>query len=376
MGKTLPWLLLWCCGDALAETPLLLPPTEPASNWEVAARMAGFSLVTTPVPGVVRVVIDGDSWEIRTRDPNGVERKVRVDAPTTPGEREDLLWVAASLASPMDSATLRPPLIVPPGEKTPPEKTPPNKTPSTTSGGKPPAIPAKRPELQAPPWQPDTSPWTVPPDRLPPPASATRADLVAAEPLPRTAPPPPPATPLPPPVSPAPRISPSLAVGGGVVSTASLLTNANAPQLSVRGSAELGFRVLDRLSVGLVGAAQTASPVPLLDQTASLTRRELALSVGWAADAAWRPGVSMHLGGARLGLREGVSGGDVQHILVPMAGMRLTLAREIGSGVGIIFSGGLDGDLYRVWVEQSLAEDSTLVPTTRGIFQASITWSP
>ncbi len=82
---------------ARAAVPLALPPREAAEAWLPAARLGGFTLA--PSSGGVRAELldEGATWRLRVHATDGELREARVPAPRSAADREDIVWLAASL---------------------------------------------------------------------------------------------------------------------------------------------------------------------------------------------------------------------------------------------------------------------------------------
>ena len=156
-------------------TPFQLPAGESAELWRPALDLAGFT------PGAGRpggeILAQGDRWVIMAWDASGVARAAEVARPTTPRAREELVWLAASLARGGAAPPSRPPPL------------PPVPSPALPSPA-PPAAERARPAPQpAPPPSPPPEPPPEPPIAAKPPASP-------ALPAPVTVPSPPPPDPI------------------------------------------------------------------------------------------------------------------------------------------------------------------------------------
>ena len=143
--------VLWIATAAAAS--LSLPPSEDPGDWEAAAEMAGLELVQTSAT----VEIQGDPWQICA-----AEQCQRVAEPAGPGEREDLVYLAAGLARQLEFAQRReaeakaqassrpsppkPPAELPPVVDVEPEPEPePEPTPAVEVQAPPPPEPAAQP---------------------------------------------------------------------------------------------------------------------------------------------------------------------------------------------------------------------------------------
>lgn len=80
---------------------LSLPPGEPASEWTEAASLGGFRLGLESTGDRVQITVDGARWRIHVVDADGVVHDVVVTAPGSSQAREDLVWLARSLLTPV-----------------------------------------------------------------------------------------------------------------------------------------------------------------------------------------------------------------------------------------------------------------------------------
>lgn len=81
-------------------TPVELPPTEDPADWEAALAMGGLVAGQAVGGAWVRVEAADDCWTLEVMDRGGALHEVRVRAPASEQEREDIVWLAVSLLHP------------------------------------------------------------------------------------------------------------------------------------------------------------------------------------------------------------------------------------------------------------------------------------
>lgn len=95
-----------------------LPETESMRDWRPALEGAGLEPDQPGAQGEGVVISAGpDNWTVAVRDTSGVVHRVTVAPPTSPGDREDIAWLAASLRRPMTTGgakAIPPPAAVEP----------------------------------------------------------------------------------------------------------------------------------------------------------------------------------------------------------------------------------------------------------------------
>lgn len=152
-------------------TPFQLPAGESAEQWRAALDLAGFT------PGVgrpgVEILVQGDRWVIMAWDASGVARAAEVARPSTPRAREELVWLAASLAR---------------GGASPPSRPPPVPAPVPTPLPSP-AQPSERPRPTAPIRAPEPAPAAQAPAATEPAANPASPALPAPVAVPSPPPP-------------------------------------------------------------------------------------------------------------------------------------------------------------------------------------------
>ncbi len=342
-------------GVAEAAVPLSLPPGERSADWQAAAVRAGFSLEPLGAGVGVELIVVGAGWEIRVHDAQGGVRRVPVAAPKTPREREDLLWVAASLAVPLESQAPSVPLPVIP--ITPPAPTPP--PPATATTARPPARRAPEPaptSTEAPPAEPPAEPVA--------PAVATPSA--------------PPEAPEPATVEPSPgalKLAPYLAAGGGLT-LGGALEEAQVADLTGRGELTAGVLLEERWLITVGGAAYSASSIGLLGETEEIHRLDLTLGGGLALGGDWGPWIQPRLGLGLLRFSSGEPATALGGLRVPTLGLCGGLARELGGGLAALGELGLDRDLRAVRLVKEDGSASVLLPPSHLFVGLGLRWSP
>ncbi len=372
-------------GVAQAAVPLTLPPGELAADWESAARLAGFSLSASLEGPGVRFVAFAGSWEIRVRDASGSERRVPVPAPRTPREREDLLWVAASLAVPLASEA---PTVPMPAAPVPPPVTPPPVTPSPVprapASAPTKAAPTKAAPTKAAPEEVAPAPQPVAPPVAPPVETAAPPEIVENEPvtgvttaaaLPAPAAPEAPADArLPSPVRPR-SLTPLVMLSGGLGASGSTAPD-DLGSVEARASLAAGAEIDARWTVLLELAGQTPTSLGALGDTERVSRQELAAEAGLSLGGTWDPWARGRLGISRLRFSAGEPATLSGSLQVPALGLRVGVERDLRAGLSGVLSLGLDHDLREVVIVKEDTAVSLDLPSTRALLELGLRWSP
>lgn len=185
-----------------ASFAIRLPPGEVPADWAESLAMAGLVASTASTGPRVEVVAEGSNWRVRAYDGRGATRELVVAAPRSPGAREDVAFLAASLVRPLASAAAAaatapaaaaaaPPGVALAAEARPTSPLPPP-TAATTTAPRPPAAPppaAPSPETATPaPAAATATPSPAPPTEsaapVPPaPDAAVATPTVVIEPV-------------------------------------------------------------------------------------------------------------------------------------------------------------------------------------------------
>ncbi len=86
---------------SFAAPTLQLPETEDRSDWNSAAQLAGFKLVKTDKADA-RLIGTEDGWRLLVTDEAGTIQEVDVQQPTSDEQREELVWLAKNLLTPVE----------------------------------------------------------------------------------------------------------------------------------------------------------------------------------------------------------------------------------------------------------------------------------
>lgn len=336
-------------------TPVALPGTEDPADWEAPLAMAGLQVGEPGTGAWVGLEASAGSWLLRVRDRDGVLHEVRIEPPSSAQEREDVVWLAASLLHPATPAADEPlPRPVREGGE--------------SSGVRPPPAPAEPPRDAEPaleawqePAQPEPPPRELSPssDLSAPPAEPPA--VIEPEPRPREPDPtpPPPREPVPAAVEPAfvPDAEPSAARTSPRASAGQ--RSALAPWTADRPR---WFVAVGAGIDGVIGATPTAS----LGVDLGIDVRGF-LRIG-ASGAIVSPSVLLFPDGARFML-----GGDVFPLMVWSTPTPRKRAIWIGAGVGMRFFGyrgdlgpGTPADPFIGWIDDALGESGVTVALSPG----------
>jgi len=360
---------------ALAAIPLTLPPGEPTASWEAPARLTGFELSPSPGPSGVTLVAGPQGWEIHVAGEQDGGRRVVVPAPRTTREREDLLWVAASLAAPLQADA---PDIPEPPPTNPMLAALAARPPTQTAAPRAPATPTPAP--RSPTGAPKAA-KPAPAQPVAPPAPAASSAAPVAAPSPPPTPPPsaaPPSAPTPDEATVAAQgpvhLAPLLRLMGGL--GAGVGSDGGPWALDGRGELRGELRVGDHLVAGLSGDLVAPNPLSTLGDSQRWSRLEATANLGFELPGAWHPGVSVRLGVADLRFAQGEPVAHVGDLALPVAGLRAGVDRTLVAGLGIALAVGLDRDLATVTVQREGTATSQELPATRGMLMAGISWRP
>ncbi len=142
----------WALGSGAHAEPISLPPSEDPDVWEEPLMLAGLD-VGEPGAGAGALLTPGtDQWTLMVRDRAGVLHEVRVAAPTSAAQREEIAFLAASLLEPVVQPVLAPVVAPPPLPPRPRPKPVPKPKPV------PPPPPVPVPVAPAPPVAPEPEP--------------------------------------------------------------------------------------------------------------------------------------------------------------------------------------------------------------------------
>lgn len=284
-----PMWLLWCTTALAAPHELRLPPGAVAAEWTEALALAGLAQGNGGEGAWIELIDRGATWTVRAHREGGGVVEETLPAPRTPGAREDVALLCASLLRPLGAlARPEPPVVAPPAVVVPaPALRPPAAQPPPRPAG--PAAGALSPATVAPLPVAPASPST--PAAAPPIAPAPAPAPEAPPPPPPTVAPPPPAplaeavTVVPPPPATSWEIDAGIGVGLRVDAAASPLLHAGVRRR--RGD----------FSFGLGAAGETPAAITGLDATPTVG------SFSLSALGQWEPASASGLTvGAELGL--------------------------------------------------------------------------
>ncbi len=353
VSRLLPcFLLLAALIRSAGATPtavLTLPPGERASDWSEAATLGGFRLSTDTSGTRVLVTVNAGGWRLHVVDASGVTHEATVVPPRSPEEREDLIWLARSLLTPVSAVgwgmtspaptpamrvTVTPaaPRPAPPSVRTPPVVAAPKPRPASPAGTPPPApvpIPAAAPTAPSP-----TAPAVTVPvvDSTAPPAVADATALpvsIAPPPLPD------------PPTDPNPEATVAL-----VPTSETRVPLSGSANVSVGVAGMVGYRADIGIAVGLrvaasghigwlrLGAAvdwQPSTALDALNQERAVSEFGVTAELGWEGKGRVRPAV-LPMGG--MAVRRFTQGTlVVDRVPTPQLGLRTALGWEVRPGV-------------------------------------------
>jgi len=102
-ARVMAWLLLLVSGALGGVSPCELPVGEELAAWQEPLAMAGICTPGAVSQARVRFEDLGVTWRVVVVDVAGCERAVTAAAPGSQEDREDLAWLAASLAMPLNA---------------------------------------------------------------------------------------------------------------------------------------------------------------------------------------------------------------------------------------------------------------------------------
>lgn len=388
-ARTLGLLILGALQVAWAGVPLSLPPGERQSDWQTAAEMAGFTLGPPVTGGAAGVVLVGgtSSWEIRVREPGGVERRVPVPAPHDAREREDLLWVAASLAAPLRAAALKvpsqggaptapPPSPEPPPAPAPAPASPPRAAPAAKKPPAAPRVPTPTPPPEAA-LTPagaaaERDPWAVPVASVTPPSEQPSPPPISAAPSPVT---PPAEATLPASPAPGARLRPMISARLGLGAGAALSSVTPLDALSGRGGLRAGVALRDTLETGLNLSLQSSSAIEELSAGERWGRSQIGVDLGVRLGATGEIAPRLELSAARY--RFATEGeGRLGALTVPSLGLHVEARRALGTTWTVLGDLGLEQDLREVLISKTGSDTVYSLPNTHLTVSIGIGWEP
>ncbi len=386
----------------MAGVPLTLPAGERASDWETAAGMAGFTLSPQPAAAGVVVVAGASGWEIQVREPGGVVRKVPVVRPRDAREREDLVWIAASLAAPLlagapqvPRSTPSPPAeaaqipstqntlaqsnpVPPTPATTPTPKAAPKAAPKSTPKSTPKAAPKATPKATPPPIpapapepQPTPEPVATPPSppeanpEPPPPATATPAA------------PPPDAT-LNPPAARAlhtPLHTPLLSLNSGLAVSPTTAGSGELGALTFRGAGRAAAVLGAHVELGLNLALQTSAVAEVLSVGDRWGRASAGADLGLRLGEEGWLAPRLTLSAARYRFRTD-SEGRLGALTLPSLALNLETRRALALDWLLVGGLGVEQDLRTVLISSVHSDEVYQLSKTHIHVSVGIAWGP